>query len=107
MAHDLDKCVRENPAGALLSLKVQPRASKNTLAGLYGNELKIKVMAPPVDAAANEALICLLAKNLACSRKFIEIVHGHKSRHKLVMIHGKSADDIISKLEQNLNNPLP
>ena len=45
----------------VLSVKAQPRASRSELAGLHGAELKIKVAAPPVDSAANEALIALLA----------------------------------------------
>ena len=53
--------LRETSGGTLLSVKLQPRASKNEIGEPLGNELKIKVTAPPVDAAANQALIELLA----------------------------------------------
>ena len=49
--------LRAQPDGVLLAVKLQPRASKNEIVGPAGEELKIKVTAPPVDAAANEALV--------------------------------------------------
>src|SRR5262245_3570131 len=52
--------------GVLLAVKLQPRASKNEIGGALGEELRIKVTAPPVDAAANEALVRLLAETLDC-----------------------------------------
>ena len=55
--------LREQPDGVLLFVKVQPRASKKQIGPPQGSELKIHVTAPPVDAAANEALIELLAEN--------------------------------------------
>ena len=47
-----------------------------------GDELKIKVTAPPVDAAANQALIELLAEKLDCPRGRVELIRGQTSRHK-------------------------
>ena len=60
--------LRAQPDGVLLSVKLQPRASKNEIGAPLGDELKIKVTAPPVDAAANQALIKLLAEKLDCAR---------------------------------------
>jgi len=54
--------LRIQPDGILLSVKLQPRASANEIGQPSGDELRIKVAAPPVDAAANEALLRLLAK---------------------------------------------
>ena len=76
------------PDGVLLSVKLQPRASKNEIGVPLGDELKIKVTAPPVDAAANQALIELLAKKLACPRGRVELIRGKTSRHKTVKLHG-------------------
>src|SRR5205814_10709843 len=73
--------------GVLLSLKVQPRASANEIGTVIGNELRVKVTAPPVDAAANEAVLKLLAKQLDCSRNQLEVVRGGTSRHKVVKIY--------------------
>ena len=90
--------LREQPDGVLLSVKVQPRASKNEIGPAQGNELKIHVTAPPVDAAANEALVRLLAGKLDCARHRIEIIRGHKSRHKILKLHGLAAAEVVRKI---------
>jgi len=90
--------LRAQPDGVLLSVKLQPRASKNEISGPLGEELKIKVTAPPVDAAANQALIELLAEKLDCARSRIEIVRGHKSRHKTIKLYGFKPDEIPTRL---------
>ena len=58
--------------GVLLQLKLQPRASRNEILGPLGAELRIKVTAPPVDSAANEALLGFLAARLGCGRGRLE-----------------------------------
>jgi hypothetical protein len=93
--------VHTQPDGVLLSLKVQPRASSNTVVGPIGNELRVKVTAPPVDAAANEALVRFLAAHLGCPRNRVELVRGHTSRHKVVKIYGIAAEEIIARLEKD------
>src|ERR1051325_4599097 len=62
------------PDGALLAVKLQPRASINEIGEALRNELRIKVTAPPVDAAANEALVRLLADKLDWPRNRIELM---------------------------------
>ncbi len=90
--------LRATPGGALLSVKLQPRASKNEIGTTLGDELKIKVSAPPVDAAANEALVKLLAGQLECARNRVELVRGHKSRHKVIKLHGFAPEEVLKKL---------
>jgi uncharacterized protein (TIGR00251 family) len=90
--------LRETPGGTLLSVKLQPRASKNEIGATLGDELRIKVTAPPVDAAANEALVKLLAGQLDCARNRVELVRGHKSRHKTVKLHGFKPEEVLPKL---------
>jgi uncharacterized protein len=84
--------------GVYLSLKVQPRASRNEIGGLMGAELKIKVSAPPVDSAANEAVLELLAETLNCPRSQLTLVRGQTSRHKQVRIRGLTLDQIEARL---------
>jgi len=84
--------------GTLLAIKLQPRASKNEIGEPLGGELRIKVTAPPVDAAANEALIRLLAEKLDCPRNKVELVRGHASRHKTIRIHGLGPEDVLTRL---------
>ena len=83
----------------LLAVKLQPRASANEIGEPLGNELRIKVTAPPVDAAANEALIRLLADRLECSRSRVELVRGHTSQHKVVKVYGFAAEQVLAKLQ--------
>ena len=90
--------LRETSGGTLLSVKLQPRASKNGIGEPLGDELKIKVTAPPVDAAANQALIELLADTLGCSRGKVELIRGQTSRHKTVMLHGFKPESVTEKL---------
>ncbi len=63
-----------------------------------GDELKIKVTAPPVDAAANQALVEFLADKLECSRGKVELIRGHTSRHKTILLHGFNSAEVIQKL---------
>jgi uncharacterized protein (TIGR00251 family) len=90
--------LRVQAGGVLLSVKLQPRASANQICAPLGGELKIKVTAPPVDAAANAALLELLAGGLDCSRSRVELVRGHKSRHKVVKLHGFTPEEAVRKL---------
>ena len=82
----------------LLAVKLQPRASKNEIEGPLGSELRIKVTAPPVDAAANEALLRLLADVLDCPRNHIQLIRGHTSRHKTVALVGVTPEQVVGKL---------
>lgn len=84
--------------GVTLAIKLQPRASTNEISDLSGPELRIKVTAPPVDAAANESLLRLLADKLDCSRGKVELIRGHTARHKVVKVHGLSAAAVLAKL---------
>lgn len=91
--------VTEQSDGVLLAIKVQPRASKNEIGQPLGDELRIKVTAPPVDAAANEAMIRFLAEKLDCPRRRVELIRGHTSRHKMVKLHGVIAAMVMEKLQ--------
>ena len=90
--------LRAQSDGVLLSVKLQPRASANEIGEALGAELRIKVTAPPVEAAANEALLKLLAQQLHCPRNRVDIVRGHTSRHKTVKLYGLAAEDVLQKL---------
>ena len=90
--------LRAESEGVMLSIKLQPRASANEIGEALGDELRIKVTAPPVDSAANEALIRLLAETLDCPRNRIELVRGNTPRHKVLRLHGISAEIALAKL---------
>lgn len=84
----------KQPADSLtLSVRIQPRASKNELLHQADGTLKIRLTAPPVDGAANEALIRFLSDLFSTPKSHIEIVSGHTGRDKIVRIHGKTEAD--------------
>ncbi len=87
--------------GVSLAIKLQPRASANEIVEPLGSELRVKVTAPPVDAAANEALVRLLAETLDCPRSAIQLLRGHTSRHKVVKIFGLAANNVLAKLRRD------
>ncbi|MEW6157013.1 MAG: DUF167 domain-containing protein [Verrucomicrobiota bacterium] len=94
----MNPCLRIHADGVSLRVKVQPRASRNEIACFLGDELKVKVTAPPVDAAANEALLGFLAEILDCSRGAVTLIRGQTARHKVVLIRGVDPALIEHKL---------
>ncbi len=97
-AQTIPTYLRAQQGGVVLAIKLQPRASSSAIAGVLGNELRVKVTAPPVDAAANEALLRLLANALGVSRGKVELIRGQTSRHKTVLISGMSLEAVALKL---------
>ena len=90
--------LRATPGGTLLAIKLQPRASANEIGEALGDELKIKVTAPPVDSAANELLVKFLAGHLGCAKNRVELLRGQTSRHKTVKLHGFTAEEVAALL---------
>jgi uncharacterized protein len=72
----------DTPAGAVLTLRIIPRAAKNAVQGVHGDALKIRLSAPPVDGAANAALIDFLSDTLSLPRARIQLLSGQTSRTK-------------------------
>ena len=81
-----------------LKVYVQPRASHTTIVGLRYDSLHIRLSSPPVDNAANEALVRLLAARLGIARRNVRVVAGARSRHKVVEIDDVPADVALSAL---------
>jgi uncharacterized protein (TIGR00251 family) len=95
---DLAEFLKDGPEGARLALKVHPRAKRNEVGETDGDVLRIKVTAPPVDSAANEAVVKLLAKRLGVSKGMVRIVRGQTSRLKVVEIQGVTAREVWAAL---------
>lgn len=74
--------------GVRLRVRVQPRASRTECAGLIGDELKVRVAAPPVDGAANDALVGFLADRLRVARGAVVFVAGASGRSKVIELRG-------------------
>ena len=90
--------LQQSGADALLPVAVQPRASRNMVAGLHGNALKLLLTAPPVDGAANAACLRFLAELLGVSRAQLSIIKGTKARQKLIRITDMSVDTLRQRL---------
>jgi len=86
--------VSESNGRVRFSVRVQPRASADAIAGVHGNSLKIRLTAPPVNGAANERLVIFLSNIFAVPRRAIKILAGESSRSKIVEIEGVTERDV-------------
>lgn len=72
----------------LLRVRIQPRASRDQIAGVQDRRLKIRITAPPVDGAANQHLIALLAREFGVPKAAVEMLSGKTGREKRLAVHG-------------------
>ncbi len=79
---------------------IQPRASKTELAGMHGGVIKIRVAAPPVENAANRALIDFIAQRLGVAKRCVRVVSGGTNRRKVLEVDSVSAEFIAATLER-------
>jgi uncharacterized protein len=71
----------------ILQVQIQPRASRNALAGVSGERLKVQITAPPVEGRANQLLISFLAAQFSTAKRNVILLQGAKARTKLVRVH--------------------
>jgi len=86
--------VRPTPTGVELNVRLIPRSRKTEISGVRDNALLVRVTAPPVAGAANDALIELMAATCRVPRRAIRLVGGESSRHKRLAIDGVTPDQI-------------
>ena len=84
--------------GVRLRLRIQPRASREEIAGVAGDTIRIRLTAPPVNGTANEALVRFLAVLLKVRRSAVELVSGQTGRTKLVAVTGVSVEETEQRL---------
>jgi len=90
--------IERTATGIRLRLHVQPRASRSELAGRHGDAIKVRVTAPPLDGAANEALLRLLAVRLQVPLSALSLVAGGSGRSKVVAVEAISPEDASRRL---------
>jgi uncharacterized protein len=90
--------IAEAPGGAVLTIKVIPRAGLTSVAGTRDHALLIRLAAPPVDGAANAALVEFLARALDIPKRNVILTAGEKSRTKRVKVMGVSPAAIRQRL---------
>ena len=104
-AADLDEdfvseplAVTERGGAVRFFVRVVPRASQSSVEGVYGGALKVRIAAPPVDGAANEELVSVLAKKFDVARSRIRVVRGSASRTKSIEIDGVSSGELLNRI---------
>jgi len=82
-----EPCYRWQNDDLILSIRVQPRASRDEIVGVYGDHLKIRLTAPPIDGKANQQLLRFLAKHCQVPYACVELIGGQTGRTKKVRIN--------------------
>jgi uncharacterized protein (TIGR00251 family) len=95
--------ILENIAAGTVSfaVRVQPRASKDEIAGVINGALKIRLQAPAVENRANEALVELLAHLLKTPKSAVRILGGDRSRRKRIEIRGVTKQQVLGLLVED------
>lgn len=78
--------IAQLPDGLVIRLYIQPKASRDQIVGLHGDELKVAITAPPVDGQANAHLVKYLAKQFRVAKGAVSIEKGELGRHKQIRI---------------------
>lgn len=90
--------ITEREGAVTFLVRVTPRAKRNEIVGAADGALKVKLTAPPVEGAANEALVKFLAERLGVRASQVDIISGHTARAKVVRVTGVSASEAHRRL---------
>jgi uncharacterized protein len=90
--------IERTATGVRIRLHVQPRASRSELAGRHGDAIKVRLTAPPVEGAANEALLQFLAVRLQVPRSTLSLVSGGSGRSKVVAVDSIGPEEASRRL---------
>lgn len=88
----------EKKDGVELKCLLQPRAAQSRVMGVCGGEIKIRIQAPPIDGRANKELCRFLSKRLGVPLRSLHIISGTGSRHKRILVKGKTIDGLQGSL---------
>ncbi|GAB6158922.1 DUF167 domain-containing protein [Desulfotomaculum varum] len=91
--------IRQDGTGVVIKVRVQPRASQNSLAGQLDGAVKIRLTAPPVDGAANEACCKFFAQLFGVAKNNVTIIAGHTGRNKTIRIEGINQAQALAKIQ--------
>lgn len=81
-----------------INVYVQPRASKTQIAGMHDGHIKVRLAAPPVDGAANAALVQFVADKLGVAKSRVRLISGTSSRRKVLEIEGVDEQTVANRL---------
>ena len=85
--------------GVFLSIHVSTGSSKNSIDGLFGNKLKVKIKSPPVDGKANEEIISYFAEFFGLPKRSVQIVKGATSKSKVLFLEGLTKETVLANLK--------
>jgi uncharacterized protein (TIGR00251 family) len=97
-ASEEDGVMRAHPEGTVVRLRVVAGARRTELAGVTGQALRVRVAAPPAQGRANAAILAHLAGLIGLRARDLEITAGERARDKLVLIRGRSPDQVRAAL---------
>ena len=90
--------IADGPDGAVLDVRVIPRAARTEIAGTRGGALLVRLNAPPVDGAANDELLAFLARMLGVPKS--QLISGGRARAKRVRVKGLTAAALAMRLRE-------
>lgn len=90
--------VTPRASGVRFAVHVQPRAKRPGIDGTHGDALRVRVQAPPVEGAANEAVVAVIAEALGVPARAVRIAAGQSGRQKLVDVDGIEASAALARL---------
>ncbi len=90
--------VKAQDGGASFSVRVVPRASRDQLGPVQEGALSVRLSAPPVEGAANAALVKLLAKRLEVAKGRVRVIAGEHSRQKRLWVEGLEPAEVLRRL---------
>lgn len=93
---------RESGSSLDVPVHVQPRARSNQIVGIHNGALKLKIVAPPVEDAANKAILRFFANLLEIPVSRVKMLTGERSRDKTLRIEGISLSQLLARLPENL-----
>lgn len=95
--------LKASPEGVVISVRLQPRSSKNRLEGVREGSLRVRLTAPPVEGEANRALLGFLSEVTGVRKSDLEISAGHRSRDKSVLARGAALEPLEAAFSAKLS----
>jgi uncharacterized protein (TIGR00251 family) len=94
--------IQSKDGAVTFAVRVQPRASKNEIAGVMGSALKVRLQAPALEDRANEALCEYLAELLKTPKSAVRILSGHRGRSKRIEILGVTGQQVYALIAHDV-----
>ncbi len=98
MRDTISYAIQATPTGVTIKVYVSPRSSSNKVVGIHNGAIKVALTAPPVEGAANRALVELLSRTLDVPKASVRIASGESSRNKVIRVEGIALEAALQRL---------